>query len=298
MPQKWSATAIVALLCFTALGCKPSEATIDTSTEANYQTSLAAVKAALPSEQHEKFGKALMQIAIGDVVDPNGSLLANINAMTQATKDPMSMLGKLAPHINGKTGAQVIAAAETLADERRARQLAAVEAEIAALETSQGNSDSNVQARTILDQIKVEGSRYYWAEGSYRKEPTIEFKITNGSTSPIAKIFVRGIVETPGRAVPWVKESFNYDFKGGLEPKESQLLNLAPNSFGAWGNKALQDRNDLVLTLTLVGIEDAAGTEITDTTLGDDDKRRERLRILRQQRMQLTTQPTNADGTQ
>lgn len=35
-----------------------------------------------------------------------------------------------------------------------------------------------------------------------------------------------------------------------------------------------------------------------DVWVGDDDKRRERLRILRQQRMQLTTQPTNADGTQ
>jgi hypothetical protein len=90
-------------------------------------------------------------------------------------------------------------------------------------------------------------------------EPVLSFTITNKGDVPAKRIFLEGTLQTPGRAVPWVKDSFNYEIPGGLEPNESQRLDLAPNMFSDWG-KVPQDAVDgAVLTLILTAFEDASG---------------------------------------
>ncbi|MBY0224561.1 MAG: hypothetical protein K2Q28_02000 [Hyphomicrobium sp.] len=95
------------------------------------------------------------------------------------------------------------------------------------------------------------------------------------------------ILETPGRSVPWLEEDFNYEISGGLEPGESQDLRLAPNRFSKWGNQDLKKRNDLVLTLTLRDVEDAAGNRVAGST-DDTERKRERLKVLREKEGKLS----------
>ncbi len=91
------------------------------------------------------------------------------------------------------------------------------------------------------------------------------------------------MVITPGRTLPWVDEAFNYEFPGGLEPGEERHLSLEPNAFSDWGNSDLSDRNDLVLTIVITGLEDAEGR-----VFKDDSK--DRMLELRQRLLALTAQ--------
>lgn len=62
---------------------------------------------------------------------------------------------------------------------------------------------------------------------------------------------------------------------------------MAPNRFSKWGNQDLKKRNDLVLTLTLRDVEDAAGNRVAGST-DDTERKRERLKVLREKEGKLS----------
>ena len=122
-----------------------------------------------------------------------------------------------------------------------------------------------------------------WAD-SFMSQPTIEFTVRNKTKLPIRKLFAQGVVISPGRTLPWVDEVFNYEFPGGLEPSEERHLRLAPNTFGEWGNRDLSDRDDLVLTIVITGLEDAEGRVVEDEGQDRVLELRQRLSTLAAQR--------------
>lgn len=268
--------------------CKQEPARFDASSEAAFKASAQAVRDSMPETQRPALQAALMQVVMHAAVGDSKSPLL---AMAAMSKNPEGFVPQIAPFVNGRTGPELIAVADDLKRQRETRQLAALDGEISALETELQEAKAIQQTdRAILDRIKIEGARYYWSKGSYSAEPVIAFKITNKADRALAKVHFGGLLETPGRSVPWVKDGFYYEIKGGLEPGESQSLNLVPGRFGAWAADELKNRNDLVLTLTLEGIEDASGTKIG---VGSDDKIRrteERLGELRKKRSELAAQ--------
>ena len=91
------------------------------------------------------------------------------------------------------------------------------------------------------------------------------------------------MLETPGRSIPWVDDSINYRFSGGLEPGETQELELASNMFSEWSKKGLKDRKDLMLTLEVVNLVGPDGQEIVDSSMEEIERNKQRLERLKNQ---------------
>jgi hypothetical protein len=80
------------------------------------------------------------------------------------------------------------------------------------------------RTKRLLATIEITKPRFYYNTTEYRSEPVIAFTIANKGPIPIKCIFMHGKVQTPGRAIPWVEDDFNYSFSGGLEPGETKSL--------------------------------------------------------------------------
>jgi hypothetical protein len=109
-----------------------------------------------------------------------------------------------------------------------------------------------------LERIQITKPRFSYQKSNFLEEPIISFTIANRGTIPIKRIFVLGKLQTPGRAIAWVEGDFNYEFSGGLEPGETQELNLAPNMFGPWSKVPKDVVSGTILNLDLLAFEDAA----------------------------------------
>lgn len=99
--------------------------------------------------------------------------------------------------------------------------------------------------------------------------------------------FFHGVLETPGRSVPWVDDSFNYSFRGGLEPGEKQHLRLVPNRFGDWDHQDLRTLIATILTVRVVDAEMASGDRLADNDGDDLEKLRDDLSQLESARKDL-----------
>jgi Family of unknown function (DUF6694) len=270
------------------VGCKSEVARFDTSDEVTFKTSSNAVRSSVAEEERPRFDKAMKLIVLHSLIGDEKNMLGTLGAMAAAGNDPSALLAKFGSQINGRTAAEVIAVADDIERNRNNRQLAATEGEITALEAKLEAEQSKYQkARLVLDNILIEGARYYWQKGDYQQQAVIAFKITNNTGRAIAKIVMSGLLETPGRSVPWVKEAFTYTIGGGLEPGERQNLKLAPGMFGSWSKRHLKTRKNLVLTITLTGVTDHAGVDIGGRSSDEINRLKSRLQTLKKNHSEL-----------
>ena len=261
--------------------------TADTSDRAAFEASLERMRASVPEDDLERFNDAVstLMFASFSADDEEANGFAVLAEMAAAAEDPNAMLERAAPYLDGKTADEIMLEADRRVLARLERQSAALldtiaanEAELAeALEQQAQEAALDAaeeariaEAREIVAQIEIDHARYYWDEDRWQQRALIALRITNGTPHAIRAVYVDGILETPGRSVPWVEASFNYEFPGGLEPGEQQSLNLRPNQFGDWGNRELQDRDDLVLTLTATDFRGANNERFVGTNARDD----------------------------
>jgi len=241
-----------------ALQSCSAEKTLNTDNTEVYTKSLSAVSEGLSPDQQEDLQLALRSL-LASSVDPSGQGgLGTLTALAAMT--PEQMLAAIGDEVDGLTAIEVIDLSLQRKIERLQSQISSGEQTLAEANAEQAAADE------ILAQISIENPRYYWNKTRYRTEPVISFTVRNEGAVPVKRIFMHGTVITPGRSIPWIDEDFNYDFSGGLEPGEEQALNLAPNSFGPWGEQATQDRGDLVLELELMNYEGADGTRVLETS--------------------------------
>lgn len=286
MTRLFAGLVTAILLC----ACSVGEQTIDASSKQSLQASAEKVKAGLPAADGEAFTKAMQIIAMKDIADAiqtDGLLGA---AASVSTMDASSQFDRIAATIQGKTGPEIIKIAEDIEASRHKRQIDAVTGEISILETElAAAAAAQAKVQGTLDAVKIAGSRYFWNEDGFIDEPIIQFTITNNAAVAIKRGYFHGILETPGRSVPWVDEDFNYEFPGGLEPGESKDLRLAPGSYGKWGNKELQARDDMVITVTVVDFEGPDGERVVGSTFEIENKK-ERIKTLNKQLLELQAQ--------
>jgi hypothetical protein len=169
--------------------------------------------------------------------------------------------------VNGKTPRQLIDAW------LKARALPGTPNEAPGAAASEPELPHEASAPPLSEQTKppvalpgvlVTDARFYWEKDEFESKPIISFRVLNKAGYPIKTIFAHGTVATPGRAIPWIDEDFNYEFAGGLENGESKRLQLAPNPFSKWGEVETKGRSDLVLTITVVDAEGADGRRVSD----------------------------------
>lgn len=275
-------SAIVAVAAIALSACNEGAPTLDASSDEALKASIQRMAEHLPEDKKQSLSKAVMALTFGEAVNSGGLIGA-----AEAAKAPNFMSTAAAP-LKGKTADEIIKIADGRIAERRQRQLEAVNTEISALQSEISGDDTTISnAKSLIEKIAISGSRFYINDAGYISEPAISFQIQNNGAIAIKRIFARGILETPGRSVPWVDDEFNYEIPGGIEPGEKKTLRLAPNQFSGWGNSEITKRKDLVLTVSVVDFEKPDGSRVIGAVDKTIKQKKEKLDILMKQRETL-----------
>ncbi len=104
-------------------------------------------------------------------------------------------------------------------------------------------------------------------------KPVIELTIQNDTEHSVKRASFRGVLASPGRAIPWIDDTFNYEISGGVEPDEKTTWRLAPNMFSDWGK--VEIRPDAKFTVTVTRLEGPDGEELFgEAHFGEHDEKR------------------------
>lgn len=265
---------ISAVLPLVAASTCTAQPTLDGSSEDAMSASIETVRASLPTDSlRTAFDTAVVIVAMQDV--DLGALFGQ--ALVGVTPDPDRFAREARDRLAGLTGAQVLSLADSITAERAAEQRRQAEAEIEELLQQKADAEA---ARTQLSRFVVERSRLRVQEGFIRPEIAIDLTVRNGLEAAVSRAYFRGTYQTPGRSVPWVQDSFNYEIPGGIEPGESASWALQPNMFGAWA-KAADAPRDAVLTVEVYRLDGADGEALFGGATWDEDDE-ERLRALQE----------------
>jgi hypothetical protein len=214
---------------------------VDTSSNEKMKTSIQEVRASLPEEKREQFDEALriLRLKAGNI---------SIIASPESMRSPMA---RLKDAIKGKTGAEIIAAAEQIEKERYERERQRALRENRALQEKKANLKK-------LAKFKVNRSQFYMQKMDFgTDQPIIELDVVNNTAYPVSRAYFRGTLASPGRAVPWHRDEFIFKIPGGLEPGEDAHWKLALNMFGDWGKiDAPEDAFFTVEVIRLDGADD------------------------------------------
>lgn len=232
---------ILLAMVFALSAC--SEPTVDSSSDTSMQTSIQKVRDSLPQSKRSEFDDAIKFLMFSKV-----DFKSILTQGATGTKQEMMM------SIHGKTGKQVIEEASRKRSELEAKQREQALKEIAELVAKKSQSS---EAEAMLAKFEIIESRFYKEKSRYRVEPVIDLKVKNGTDFAVSRAFFVGTIASPGRAVPWLVEDFNYEIAGGLEPGEETRWRLAPNAFGKWGRVDIPA--DAVFTVKVKKLNGADG---------------------------------------
>ncbi|MBS0526017.1 MAG: hypothetical protein JSS04_20475 [Proteobacteria bacterium] len=201
-----------------------------------------------------------------DIIYDNQSwfdrLLESVGLGGTSSPPPAQAKAPLAP-FDEKAEARTKLAADLLTSQK---QLVGAQAALQqAQDELQAADRSLAEKRVLTEQITVANARFWYSAQRFGSdEPVISFTLENKGKIAIKRIFMEGTLQTPGRSVPWLKETFNSEVPGGIEPGEKHKFDLAPNRFGEWGKVPKDVVGTAVLTLRLVAFEDPSGQKLGD----------------------------------
>lgn len=133
----------------------------------------------------------------------------------------------------------------------------------------QAKAQAMEEKRNLLAQFEVTSAEYSKKKMGWGLVNVIlDLQVKNGNTQPVSRAYFHGVIQSPGRSVPWVEEDFNYQIPGGIEPGETAHWRLNPNMFSAWGTVDVP--RDAVFTVTVVRLDGADGEAIASVSDADD----------------------------
>ncbi len=189
---------MVLVLFAVVFGC--SKAKIDGSTDESMRSSLEIVKRGLSTEERARFDQAIAVLARGE--------------------------------LDGKTGSEVIAEGERIIQERKQNEQNDALSEIADLEQRRAAAEKD---RPELEKFEVLSSRFYrqWTGDTF--QPIIELRVMNGTAHTVTKAHFIGILWNMEETLPWVREPFNHEIKGGLSRGAEASWILPQSVTSTWG---------------------------------------------------------------
>jgi len=236
---------------------------VDSSSDESLKSSLNAVKNSLSDEKKKEFEDAIQALAFSEI----GNIF-------EAADNPEGMQRKIKDKLEGKTADEIIVEGNRIIAERKKKEreqalneIEETKTKIAELEQKRSAAEN---AKEDLKKFNVVRSRFYFQESSFM-EAVIELTVKNQTQHAVSRAYFQGVLASPGRSVPWVQDSFNYEIAGGLEPGEQVTWELSPKMFGKW-SKAPKDRKDMVLTVTVTRIDGADQNPIYDSEFSKWDK--------------------------
>lgn len=256
--------SILFLLILTASLFYSCAKKIDGTSEETMKSSIEEIKKSLTNEKKQEFEEALQSILFSGI---------NISDILAGEEGSKKVVDDIKGVLNGLTSDEVIAKGIEIQRKVEAKKKEQAKIEIEELYQKKELASKN---RKELKAFEVIKSRFYKRKkGSYyiTYEPIIKLTVKNGTKQAISRAYFEGTLSSPERSVPWLKESFNYQISGGLEPDEEVTWSLAPNSFSDWGT--VQAPKDAILTVEVIALDDAEGNKLYSIDMfdGDDEKR-------------------------
>jgi hypothetical protein len=141
--------------------------------------------------------------------------------------------------------------------------------ELAELERKKAESN---RARQQLKRFHVLRARANIEKGRFRDQWINEVVVKNGTDRAVSRAYFRGTLQTAGRAIPWLREKFNYEIKGGLESGEQAEWKLVPNTFGARGS--VEEKPNMAYNVEVIGLDGPDGKPFLRADFDDDDQKR------------------------
>ena len=240
--------------------------TIDASSEESMKESISEVRRALSEPKRTAFDEALQTIVFEQIDMSDFFLGGGLGAgvLTERVREA----------VDGRTGKQIIAEAEQFEAKRQAERVdreAELEAERERLGAELADRIQEFQAKRTaaersakkLEKFEIVRSRFYIYEGSFSDRPVIELTVRNGTDHAVSRAYFEGTLASPGRSVPWVKDTFNYNISGGLESGEVATWTLAPNPFSDWGT--VDTPLDAILSVTVERLDGPDGETLYST---------------------------------
>lgn len=236
---------------------------IDGSSDEAMKASIEEIKTSLNDDDKEKFEEAMQLIVLQEL--DFGKLMTDDNAETAIS----DMKAKL----DSKTAEDIISKGETIRAEIERKKKEQAKSEIDELYQKMEQTEKDKKS---LSKFEVKRSRFYkQKKGTYyiTEEPIIELTVMNGTDEAVSRAYFTGTLASPNRSVPWVKDDFNYEISGGLEPGEEVTWHLAPNMFSDWGD--VDAPKDAILTVDVTQLNGPSGEEIySATNFGEDEQQR------------------------
>ena len=223
---------------------------IDTSSDERMKKSMEEVRASVPAADRAKFDESLTAITT-----------SKINPADIFSGNTVGVEAKLKDSLAGKSASEIMSAGQAILEERRSKERQQASSEIAELRQKKEAAE---KAKGELIKFKVTRSRFYRQEQRYGgAEPIVELALTNNTGVAVSRAYFTGTLASPGRSVPWIKDTFNYQIPGGMESGESKELKLAPNMFGEWGR--IEAPADAVLTVEVTRLDGPDGKAMFDS---------------------------------
>lgn len=240
---------VVVIITLGLTGC--GDPKIDTSSNETMKASIQKVKDSLPAEKQKEFEDALKTV-----------IYSQMNFKEMLMQGPLAVSnleGNVKTLLHNKTAQEVVVEAkkirEAKAEEEKKQRAAKLEEERKlALEEIKALEEKRAYAEKAQDELKklvVMNAHFRQVEEKYSAypQPVIDIHVKNLTGKAISRVFFLGTVKSPGREIPWIKETFNYSIAGGLESNEEAKWSLAPNMFSVWGKVAVP--KDAILELVV-----------------------------------------------
>ena len=253
----WAVVVVVAL----SAGCQKK---VDGSSEEAFKSSVSQMKEGLSDEEQKEFTNALMVVAMKDL---------DFGAMMAGVQDGDSLLQDTQRSLDGKSREEIIAWADEIRQRREAEQKKRdqerlqneiEEAKKAVDELAILKAEAE-KARARLAKFEVVSARYAKKKRQYfGVEPRIDLEVKNDTGAAVSRAYFRGTLRSPGRSVPWLEDTFNYEISGGLEHGETAKWSLAPNMFSDWGT--VEPGADAILHVDVLRLDGADGNPLFDAS--------------------------------
>lgn len=252
---------------------------LDGTSEATYRASLDKIRKGSSPEQMKQLEDALRVLAISDVsIGFEGGILGAMEKMR--AKSPESLADMVLSAVNGRTGREVIAAANQRKKEQAEKQLPAAKAEMATLRKARTEKEAS---REFLAKVQIQEPRIAILGSGAQRMGILDFKVANGSEEALASLFLRASV-TGADGKVLLTDEFTYRASPPIAAAQTREVRLPSSSPNKWNTPELASQSQLALQLQVENAMTPAGSKLAASFTQKDA---DRLAALEKQQPQL-----------
>lgn len=248
---------------------------LDASTEPALKASLDRVRKAAKPEEMKQLEDAIRVLGISDVsIGFEGGILGAIDKARG--KAPESFAEAVAAQVTGKTGKEVIAAADARKRDQAERQLLAVRTEAGKLKRARAEKEA---ARDFLAKVEIQEPRIAILGTGAQRSGILDFKVANGSDETLSSLFLRASV-TGAEGKVLMTDEFTYKASPPIAAQQVREVRLPSSAPNKWNSPELARETQLGLKLQVENASTPAGSKLAASFTQKDE---ERLAILEKQ---------------